>query len=145
MAKRAPRVQVGRLFRLCAGGLVAAIAANAGATIYVVTANPDMTFTPTDITIYQGDTIAFENAGGIHNVHADNNRFVCAVNCTTNNAPSDALWRATVRFSQLGTIGYYCEQHGDLSGGMRGSVTVIDRIFVDGFDAPPERQVPHRE
>lgn len=109
----------------------------ARAAIHVVTANPDLTFTPAAITIYQGDTISFENAGGVHNVHADNNRFICSVNCTTNNAPSDAAWRANVQFNQPGTFGYYCDAHGDLSGGMRGAVTVIDRIFVDGFDAAP--------
>jgi len=108
----------------------------ARAAIHVVTANPDLTFTPAAITIYQGDTIAFENAGGVHNVHADNNRFICSVNCTTNNAPNAAAWRADVQFRQLGTFGYYCDAHGDLDGGMRGAVTVIDRIFVDGFDAP---------
>jgi plastocyanin len=118
--------------------IVAAIAVMHGgiahAAIHVVTANPDLTFTPATITIYQGDTIAFENAGGVHNVHADNNRFICSVNCTTNNAPSDADWRANVQFNQLGAFGYYCDAHGDLTGGMRGAVTVIDRIFVDGFD-----------
>jgi len=44
-----------------------------------------------------------------------------------------------VRFNQLGTIGYYCDQHGDTTSGMRGAITVIDRVFVDGFDtaSPP--------
>ena len=108
--------------------------AAAHATVYVVTANPDMTFTPADITIYQGDAIRFENAGGLHNVHADDNRFICSLNCSTNNAPSELPWSVIVRFSQLGTIGYYCDQHGNTTSGMRGSVTVIDRVFVDGFD-----------
>ena len=92
-----------------------------------------------DITIYQGDAIRFENAGGVHNVHADDNRFICSINCTTNNAPSDLPWSVVVRFNQLGTIGYYCDQHGNTTSGMRGSITVIDRVFVDGFDtvAPP--------
>ena len=116
-------------------------AISAQATVYVVTANPDMTFTPADITIYQGDAIRFENAGGLHNVHADDNRFICSINCTTNNAPSELPWSVVVRFTRLGTIGYYCDQHGNTTSGMRGSVTVIDRIFVDGFDTftpPPD-------
>ena len=111
--------------------------AAAQATVYVVTANPDMTFTPASITIYQGDAIRFENAGGVHNVHADDNRFICALNCSTSNAPSDLPWSVVVRFNQLGTIGYFCDQHGNTTSGMRGSVTVIDRVFVDGFDTPP--------
>jgi len=121
----------------CATALIAiAHCCAAQAAMHVVTANPDMRFTPAAITIHQGDTIAFQNAGGVHNVHADNNRFICSVNCTTNNAPSDSSWHANVQFNQLGTFGYYCDAHGDLSGGMRGTVTVIERIFVDGFDAP---------
>ena len=116
---------------------LALCASSAHATVYVVTANDDMTFTPESITIYQGDAIRFENAGGLHNVHADDNRFICSLNCSTNNAPSDLPWSVVVRFNQLGTIGYYCDQHGDTQSGMRGSVTVIDRVFVDGFDTPP--------
>ena len=115
---------------------LAALATSAQATVYVVTANPDMTFTPASITIYQGDAIRFENAGGLHNVHADDNRFICSLNCSTNNAPSELPWSVIVRFNQLGTIGYYCDQHGNTTSGMRGAVTVIDRVFVDGFDTP---------
>jgi len=116
--------------------VLALAAASAHATVYVVTANEDMTFTPADITLHQGDAIRFENAGGIHNVHADDNRFICSLNCTTNNAPSDLPWSVVVRFDRLGTIGYFCDQHGNTTSGMRGSVTVIDRLFVDGFDTP---------
>ena len=114
------------------------ICAAAEARVFVVTANPDLTYTPASITIHQGDSIRFENAGGVHNVHADDDRFKCSINCSTNNAPSDELWSDVVRFNQLGTIGYYCDQHGDLQGGMRGSITVIDRLFVDGFDPVPQ-------
>ena len=108
--------------------------AGAEARVYVVLAEPDMTFSPASITIYQGDSIRFMNNGGVHNVHADNNRFICSVNCTTNNAPSDTSWSVVVRFAQIGTFGYYCDQHGNLTSGMRGSITVVDGIFTDGFD-----------
>lgn len=119
---------------------LAAPCASVQARVYVVLAAPDLTFRPAAITIHQGDSIRFENYGGVHNVHADNNRFICSVNCTTNNAPSDASWSVVVHFTQLGTFGYYCDQHGNLTGGMRGSITVIDRVFVDGFDvgSPPD-------
>jgi plastocyanin len=132
------RIQARRCRAILAASSLALLAsAGARATVYVVTANPDLTFTPAAITIYQGDAIRFENAGGLHNVHADDNRFICSVNCSTDNAPSKEPWSVVVRFSQLGTIGYYCDQHGNTTSGMRGSVTVIDRIFVDGFDTPP--------
>jgi plastocyanin len=117
--------------------LLLAWGASALATVHVVTANDDMTFTPATITIHQGDTIRFENAGGVHNVHADDDSFICSLNCTTSNAPSDLPWSVVVRFNRVGTLGYYCDQHGDTTSGMRGSVTVIDRVFVDGFDGTP--------
>ncbi|HEX4481617.1 MAG TPA: plastocyanin/azurin family copper-binding protein [Rudaea sp.] len=109
----------------------------AHATTYVVTANPDLTFTPATITIYQHDRITFENAGGVHNVRA-NNSFWCSDDCSLNRSPSSDAWQDTVPFNALGTFGYYCEQHGDLTSGMRGTIVVIDRIFVDGFETPTD-------
>ena len=112
-------------------------AAGAHAAAYVVTANEDMTFTPATLTIYQGDVVTFRNGGGLHNVHADDGSFVCAVDCNLHTAPSATPWHVSRQFNRLGTIGYYCAQHGNVSSGMRGSITVIDRVFVDGFDAEP--------
>ena len=111
--------------------------ANAHATVYTVTANNDMTFTPASLTIYQGDSIKFVNGGGLHNVHADDGSFICSLDCNLHHAPDATAWQVSRKFNRLGTIGYYCEQHGDTSSGMRGSITVIDRVFVDGFDAAP--------
>ena len=42
-----------------------------------------------------------------------------------------------MRFTQIGTFGYFCDQHGNLTSGMRGSVTVVDGIFTDDFDTGP--------
>ncbi|MBZ0223948.1 MAG: hypothetical protein K8F35_13065 [Dokdonella sp.] len=116
---------------MCAG-LFGAGAAQA--TVHVVTANDDMTFTPAQLTIHQGDIVRFVNGGGLHNVRADDDSFICALDCNLHGAPSAQLWQVSRQFNRLGTIGYYCEQHGDLTSGMRGSITVIDRVFVDGFD-----------
>lgn len=116
---------------MCAGLLGAGAAQ---ATVHVVMANNDMTFTPAQLTIHQGDIVRFVNGGGLHNVHADDNSFICALDCNLHGAPSAQLWQVSRQFNRLGTIGYYCEQHGDLTSGMRGSITVIDRVFVDGFD-----------
>lgn len=123
-------------FALACAALALACA-SAGARVYIVLAEPDMTFHPASITIRQNDSIRFMNYGGVHNVHADNNRFVCSINCTTNNTPSDAPWSVVVRFTTLGTFGYFCDQHGNLTSGMRGSITVVDGIFGDGFDDGP--------
>ena len=94
-----------------------------------------MTFTPETITILQHDQITFVNAGGVHNVRADNNSFWCADDCSLHRAPSSAAWQDTITFNVVGTVGYYCEQHGDLTSGMRGVIVVIDEhIFGDGFE-----------
>ena len=123
--------------RALACATLAGVCATAQARVHLVLAEPDMTFHPASVTIYQGDSIRFMNYGGVHNVHADNNRFVCSINCTTNNTPSDLPWSVVVRFSQLGTFGYFCDQHGNLTSGMRGSITVVDGIFTDDFDTGP--------
>jgi plastocyanin len=113
-----------------------AFARGAQATVYVVTLQ-GMEFTPATLTIHQGDSIRFVNVEGVHNVHADDGSFVCASDCSLHTAPAPAPWSVVRRFDRLGTLGYYCEQHGDPTGGMRGMVTVVDRVFVDGFDPPP--------
>jgi plastocyanin len=107
----------------------------AHARTFEVVANPDMTFTPASLVIYQYDRVVFRNGGGLHNVVADDNRFRCAINCNTNTAPSSQPWSSGLQFTRLGSIGYFCEQHGDTTSGMRGLITVIDRVFVDGFEA----------
>lgn len=128
------RSRIATTFAVCTA--IVALARIANATEYRVTAYSNMTFSPAAITIHPGDTIRFENGGGLHNVHADDDRFVCSVDCASDHAPSSDNWSSVVRFDTPGTIGYYCEEHGGTGGGMRGSVTVIDRLFVDGFDAP---------
>jgi len=121
--------------------LALALAALLGAGVvraatYVVTANDDMTFTPSSLTIYQHDQVTFKNAGGLHNVHADNGSFICGADCSLHTGPSSIAWQHTLTFNALGVLDYSCDQHGDLTTGMRGSISVIDRVFVDGFDAP---------
>ena len=110
-------------------------AGTAQGRVYDVTLQ-GMEFTPATLTIHQGDSIRFTNVEGVHNVHADDDSFVCASDCSLHTAPAPAPWSVVRRFDRLGALGYYCEQHGDLQGGMRGLVIVIDRLFVDGFDPP---------
>lgn len=118
-----------------AGFLFAVAAGDGAAAEYLVTANSNQTFTPASITIRQGDTIRFQNTGGVHNVHADDDRFICSIDCKSNNTPNGAPWSVVVRFDQPGTVGYYCDKHGGTQGGMRGVITVIvDEVFANGFD-----------
>jgi len=87
--------------------------------------HPVLMFSPANLTIATGDTVTFVNAGGQHNVDADNGSFRCARGCDGqggNGDPSDDYWSATVTFDTPGTITYHCDIHGHL--GMVGSITV---------------------
>ena len=87
--------------------------------------HPVLMFSPAELTIAAGDTVTFVNAGGTHNVDADDGSFRCARGCDGqggNGDPSDDIWSATVTFNTPGTITYHCDIHGHL--GMVGSITV---------------------
>ena len=129
------------IFRVILPAGICAFASSspAGATEHLVRAYSSQTFVPADLTIAPGDTIRFENGGGTHNVHADDDRFICSVDCTTNNGPSGAEWSVVVAFPTAGTFGYYCDKHGGPAGGMRGTIRVVERIFADGFDRETSR------
>jgi plastocyanin len=86
-------------------------------------------FFPTSITITPGDTITFKNSGGLHNVVANDGSFRCANGCDNdgNNGSgnvSASSWHATVIFPTVGTYGYFCEEHGTATTGMRGQIIV---------------------
>jgi len=104
--------------------------ANAAQTVEVQVGvgNFNMEFSPKTVTINVGDSVKFVNSGlgGAHNVHADDNSFRCAKNCTgTGGDPASTLWSATVTFNSAGNFRYYCDNHGGPGGiGMAGNVVV---------------------
>lgn len=74
-------------------------------------------FSPSSVTITQGETVTWNNDGGnFHNVHFDDESFVEPP------TPLDSMWSAIRTFSQPGTFTYYCEVHKDQ--GMTGAVVV---------------------
>jgi plastocyanin len=84
------------------------------------------TYSPPDVTIEAGETIAFE-ASGFHPLAFDDNEALgCSQNCN-------------VIFRTPGEYGFYCENHGNPGSGMFGTVTVTDstiedRVFIDPFE-----------
>ncbi len=85
------------------------------------------TYTPSEVTIEAGETVAFE-AEAFHPFTLDDApSIVCQSDCN-------------VHFRSPGTYGFYCVNHGDAGGvGMSGTVTVTassitDRIFIDPFE-----------
>lgn len=129
-----------------AGILILTIAVPCAAADHVVMAtqqNQMPRFDPRTVTIEPGDTVTFVNHLGNHNVVADDGAFRCANGCDQdggNGNLADNAWRATVRFSDVGEYGYYCEPHGNLAGGMRGKVIVADATAPP--PPPPTGGVP---
>jgi plastocyanin len=84
-----------------------------------VNATPSNQFTPSAVTLNQGEMVTWNNTGGIHNVHFDDNSYVQPP------SPSGSAWSVSRTFSTTGTFRYYCEVHGGPGGvGMSGTVTV---------------------
>jgi plastocyanin len=93
------------------------LAAPSWATTHNVTVGPDTAFHPATLTIDAGDTVVWTNAGGTHDVHADDNSFF--------NSASGAAWTFSHTFNAAGTAGYHCTIHGGPGGvGMAGTITV---------------------
>ncbi len=74
-------------------------------------------YDPKLLTIQPGDTVIWTNAGGSHNVKADDGSF--------GNSVSASNWTFSRTFPSAGEFGYYCEPHGGPGGsGMAGKITV---------------------
>jgi plastocyanin len=74
-------------------------------------------FSPSLVTISQGETVYWNNDGGnFHNVHFEDGSFVMPM------SPMDSMWSVSHTFAQPGTFKYYCEVHRDQ--GMSGTVVV---------------------
>jgi len=75
------------------------------------------TFTPSTVTIQAGQPVCWTwSAPMSHSVYADDSSFTSGAPATTGN------FQRT--FPAAGTFGYYCQVHGSLTGGMRGTVIV---------------------
>ncbi|HJT98738.1 MAG TPA: plastocyanin/azurin family copper-binding protein [Rhodanobacteraceae bacterium] len=101
------------------GGYLAALACLA-ASANAVAANHDiavggaaMRFAPSELTINVGDTVTFINAGGQHNVVADDGSFRCAAGCSTGGGGNRVApgWFTTVKSDDASPDGY-CGPYG---------------------------------
>jgi len=106
--------------------LLAALPAR-GATVNVSVGGNDLAFHPAVVHVHPGDTVTWTNAGGFHNVKADDNSF--------GNPQSADLWTFSRTFTALGTVGYHCEVHGGPGSGMAGTV-IVENAGGGGGDQP---------
>jgi plastocyanin len=97
---------------------VLAFAGRAHAATHTIEARVSATFVPAVLNIDVGDTVTWENKGGLHNVQADDGSF------RNGNAASNA-WTFSRTFTTPGTVRYFCEIHGAAGGvGMAGLIQV---------------------
>jgi plastocyanin len=109
-------------------------AAPAMAANQTVSATPGLQFTPSTVVINQGDTVTWNNAGGLHNVHFDDNSYDMPA------TPSTAAWSVNRTFTAPGMFRYYCEVHGGPNGsGMSGLVWVDGPGYARPKGATPLR------
>lgn len=134
---------------LFVGGALALFAMTASAVDHqIIARNGPRVFDPANIQINVGDTVTFINDPdnpGFHNAQSNPDavtQFRCANGCDGvgggNGDPSGELWTATVTFDTAGTVGYYCEIHGDPGGGgMSGVITVVSTGGAPSIDVTP--------
>jgi plastocyanin len=107
-----------------------------------VTANTNLTFSPTTVNANVGDTITFTNVGapaGFHNVRSDGptQTFRCANGCDGaggNGSPSSTNWTSTITLTTPGAIAFYCEIHGAPGAGMSGTINVTLPVELQSFE-----------
>jgi plastocyanin len=124
-----------RLVLAAAGvALVVAVAPALAAQDHTITALGNNTFDRTDLTIAAGDRVRFQNADGRHNFSFEDNQEYPA----TPQLPTEPGWAAeqSRTFTTAGSYRYFCEQHGSLTSGMRGTITVNDPPPQDPSPSP---------
>ncbi|MBN1527481.1 MAG: hypothetical protein JW895_00350 [Thermoleophilaceae bacterium] len=97
-----------------------------------VSATPGDTFSPATVTVAQGDTVTWSNAGGRHNVHFEDGSYDMPASASTSS------WTVERTFNTAGSFGYYCEVHED--DGMVGTINVVAAPATPpapGGPAPP--------
>jgi plastocyanin len=111
-----PYRRIRRLATLVFAAALLAGSPSRAATVNVAAGGTGQVYTPQEVHIQAGDTVTWTNAGGFHNVRADDGSF--------GNDPSGAAWTLSHTFAAAGTFGYHCQIHGSPGAGMFGTVVV---------------------
>jgi plastocyanin len=112
--------------------VLALSAVSAPAANQTVTLDTSNQFSPAAVTVTQGETVTWNNNGGFHNVHFDDDSFMPP--------PQNAPWTVSRTFNTPGSFRYYCDVHGG-PGGMGMSGTVIVEA-AGGTPPPPGKPGP---
>jgi plastocyanin len=84
----------------------------ASAADQTVTAQPSSEWSPDDVTVDTGDTITWNNAGGVHNVRFNDGSY------TQPGQPSSSDWSVQRTFDTPGIFRYQCGFHGSAMAGV---------------------------
>jgi plastocyanin len=106
-----------RLAPVLSLGLLLALSAPAPAADQTVAATSSNVFTPSSVTIDEGEKVTWRNQGGFHNVVFDDGSY------TQPSEPSFSAWTVDRTFPNAGTFRYHCGFHGST---MSGTVVVRD-------------------
>ncbi len=101
--------------------LLAAALSSAWATVHNVSVTSNV-YTPSSLTINQGDTVIWTNMSGFHNVNGSIATFPNNPVSFTNGSAASGMWTYQFIFNTPGTYDYQCDPHAGL--GMVGSITV---------------------
>ncbi len=107
-------------------------------TTHQINAEPNNTFSPTDLEITAGDVVYFSNQGGEHNFQADDDSIICADGCVGDGqlvdpSPTGFPWEFYRRFDVPQVIPFHCANPSHI--GQTGVLTVIaDLLFSNGFE-----------
>ncbi|MCI4668887.1 MAG: plastocyanin/azurin family copper-binding protein [Bacteroidia bacterium] len=81
-----------------------------------------LAFSPSSLTIDQGDSVTWTNAGGFHNVNGSQATYSMNPVGFSNGGASSSSWTYGFRFNTPGTYNYQCDPHA--GGGMVATITV---------------------
>lgn len=98
------------------------------ATHNVSVGGAGFTFSPASITIPQGDTVTFTNAGGFHNAVSDDSGVTFS-----SGAADGSAWTYTTPPLNA-NIGYHCTVHGAAGAGMFGTINVVIPVQLQSFE-----------
>jgi len=107
-------------------------------TTHTLTAQPDNSYAPDDLTIMAGDVVYIRNMGGEHNFRTADGSLICADGCAgdgqlVDTDPTGFPWENYVRFDQPGEYPFLCANpaHTKQTGILR---VLSDVLFATDFE-----------
>jgi plastocyanin/DNA/RNA endonuclease YhcR with UshA esterase domain len=85
-------------------------------------------FTPSSLTITEGDNVVWTNAGGFHNINGTQATYPANPVGFGNGGAASTAWTYSFQFNTQGSYTYQCDPHA--GGGMVGTITVLPAVVL---------------